>query len=110
MTPLPSLTSDEPRAVTKIIWIFSDMINETRKFPMPTLIAMGPQRTLERARASGLTVPLYGYRVYVLGASPSGLTPQKWIALQRFWKLYFSAAGAELDAYSVERGRQFVNV
>jgi len=69
---------------------------------MPTLIESGPARMLELATASGLVEPLRGYRVYVLGASPSGLTLKKWTALQMFWKMYFSAAGVQLVSYSVE--------
>ena len=78
------------------------MVNETREFPMPSLIAMGPGRMLERAKANDLVVPMNGYRVYVYGASPSGLTPQAWATLKDFWTLYFQAAGAELVVYSAE--------
>ena len=42
---------------TKRIWIFSDMMNETAKFPMPALLGTGPERMLERANAEGLLVP-----------------------------------------------------
>jgi len=94
--------SEASRAVSKTIWIFSDMMNETKEFPMATLISMGPGRMVERTKARGLLVPLYGYRVRVLGASTRGLTPQKWMLLQRLWKMYFSAAGAQLAAYSME--------
>jgi hypothetical protein len=88
--------------VTKTIWIFSDMMNETKNFPMATLIEIGPERMLERAKANGLLVPLNGYKVYVYGATPSGLSPQAWETLKNFWTMYFAAAGAELDSYSAE--------
>jgi hypothetical protein len=34
--------------------------------------------------------------------SPSGLRPQAWVTVKKFWTLYFSAAGAELVSYSAE--------
>jgi hypothetical protein len=95
-------TGESPHGAAKTIWIFSDMMNETPDFPMPALIGTGPERMLERARASGLIVPLKGYAIYVQGASPSGLSPQAWITVKRFWELYFAAAGVELVSYSTE--------
>jgi len=94
--------ADGSHALPKTIWIFSDMMNETPNFPMPELIVIGPERMLERAKANGLLIPLRGYKVYVLGASPSGLTPQVWLAVKTFWTAYFRAAGAELASYSAE--------
>lgn len=88
--------------VPKTIWIFSDMVNETRSFPMPNLIATGPEHMLERAKANGLVVPLTGYKLYIYGATPTGLAPQAWLAVKNFWTLYFQAAGAELVTYSAE--------
>jgi hypothetical protein len=35
--------SDTFQPFPKTIWIFSDMMNETQDFPMPTLIAIGPE-------------------------------------------------------------------
>ncbi|SRR5258708_23696990 len=94
--------SDTSDVVSKTIWIFSDMMNETKDFPMPALLEMGPEQMLERAKANGLLVPLNGYKVYIYGASPSGLTPQAWVSIKNFWTMYFSAVGAELDLYSAE--------
>jgi hypothetical protein len=93
---------DKSHPVSKTIWIFSDMMNETKDFPMPALIGLGPQQMLERAKANGLIVPLSGYKVYIYGVSPLGLTSQMWLRLRTFWTLYFSAAGAELVSYSAE--------
>jgi hypothetical protein len=87
---------------TRTIWIFSDMMNETASFPMPALLGMGPERMLERAKADGLLVPLTGYAIYIQGASPSGLSPQAWRTVKRFWELYFDAAGARVISYSTE--------
>lgn len=78
------------------------MMNETQDFPMPTLIEIGPEQMLERAKANVLVVPMTSYKIYIYGASPSGLTPQDWVAIRRFWTMYFAAAGAELVAYSPE--------
>lgn len=49
------------RAERAIVGAFGgelDMVNETRDFPMPTLLAPGPERMLERAKADGLMVPM----------------------------------------------------
>jgi hypothetical protein len=86
----------------KVIWIFSDMMNETPQFPMPALIPLGPQGMLRKAKSNGLVVPLKGYQIHVLGASTAGLSPQSWIAIQEFWTRYFADAGAELVSYSPE--------
>jgi hypothetical protein len=51
---------------------------------------------------SYLVVPLAGYRVHVLGASPSGMSTYAWNTIKAFWTLYFQAAGAELVSYSAE--------
>jgi YD repeat-containing protein len=90
------------RETSKTIWIFSDMMNETREFPMPTLLTNGAEKMLEQVKSNGLLVPLKGYKVYVYGAAPSGLTPQAWLTIKDFWTLYFQAAGAELVTYSAE--------
>jgi len=94
--------AETSHAISRTIWIFSDMMNETKDFPMPALIEMGPERMLDRAKVNGLIVPLNGYRVYVLGASPGGLTPQAWFRVREFWTRYFLAAGAELISYATE--------
>jgi hypothetical protein len=90
--------------VSKTIWIFSDMMNESASLNMPALLPAGPEKTIERVKANGLMVPLSGYRVYVVGASPAGLSPQAWNALRTFWALYFREAGTELVSYSAECG------
>ena len=69
---------------------------------MPTLVETGPERMLETARANGLIVPLNGYKIHIYGVSPSGLRPQAWVTVKKFWALYFSAAGADLVSYSAE--------
>jgi hypothetical protein len=87
---------------SKTIWIFSDMVNETPAFQMPAILANGPEKMLEQAKANGLLVRLDGYKVHIYGASPSGLTPQAWLIVKNFWTMYFAAAGAELVTYSAE--------
>ena len=39
------------------------MMNETQDFPMATLIAIGSEQMLERAKANGLLVPMNGYKI-----------------------------------------------
>ena len=80
----------------------SDMMNETPSFPMPTLLGSGPERMMEYVKANGLLVPLSGYTIHIQGASPSGLSPQAWLTIKRFWELYFAATGAQLVTYSAE--------
>lgn len=96
----PQTNGSQP--VSKTIWIFSDMVNEAPAFPMPSLLEMGAEKMVEHAQAKGLLVPLNGYKIYVSGASPSGLTPQAWVTVKNFWTAYFAAAGAELVTYSAE--------
>ena len=92
----------DSRPVTKTIWIFSDMMNETPSFPMPALLGTGSERMLEHVKTNGLIVPLNGYTIYIQGASTSGLSPRAWLTIKRFWELYFEAAGAQLLSYSPE--------
>jgi hypothetical protein len=88
--------------VSKDVWIVSDMMNETAEFPMPALIPSGPDGMLKRAKGNHLVVPLTGYRIHVIGASPAGMNPYMWNTVKAFWALYFQAAGAELVSYSAE--------
>jgi hypothetical protein len=89
-------------SVSKTIWIFSDMMNESANLNMPALLPAGPEKMIERTKTNGMIVPLTGYKVYVMGASPAGLSPQAWSAMRTFWTLYFREAGAELVIYSAE--------
>jgi hypothetical protein len=98
---LESETKDDGH-VTREIWIWSDMMNETPEFDMLALLATGPDKMLEQARANGLLVPLKGYKIHVLGASTRGLSPQGWNTTKAFWIGYFPEAGAELSEYSAE--------
>ena len=79
---LESGASGTSTRVSKRIWIFSDMMNESAAFNMPALLPSGPEEMLARAKANGLVVPLHGYQVRVIGASPAGLTPQAWNTLR----------------------------
>jgi hypothetical protein len=93
---------DGRTASTKDLWIFSDMMHETKEFSMPELLTLGSRQMLQKAGAERLLVPLKGYTVHVCGASTSGMSPREWRAVQEFWKAYFAAAGAELNTYSTE--------
>jgi len=94
--------TNSPSLVSKTIWIFSDMMNETKEFPMPELIDLGPQQMLERAKSEGLVIPLNGCKVHVYGASTTGLTPKAWTTIKVFWTSYFASADAEVVAYSTD--------
>lgn len=93
---------DAANSATIEVWIFSDMMNETKNFPMPTLIDQGSPEMLDRARANGLIVPLNGYRVHVDGASTTGLTPKAWSTVKDFWINYFASVGAKLVSYNAD--------
>jgi hypothetical protein len=99
---LESGSKGSPDAISRTIWISSDMMNESANFNMPPLLPTGPEKMLERAKANGLVVPLHGYQIQVIGASTAGLTPQAWNTLRAFWTLYFRATGAKLVSYSAE--------
>ena len=82
-------------AVSRTILIFSDMMKESATFNMRALLPVGPEKMMKRAKTNGLIVPLAGYKVYVIGASPAGLSTQIWNALRTFWMHYFREARAE---------------
>jgi hypothetical protein len=92
--------SETAQLVSKTIWIFSDMVNETKEFPMPAFLDLGPQRMLERVKSQRLVVLLKSYRVHIYGASTNNLTPQAWMTVKQFWSEYFLATSAELISYS----------
>jgi hypothetical protein len=87
-------------SATREVWIFSDAINESPTLMMPALVASGPLKMLEQAKANGLVVPLRGYKVHICGASMRGLSPQAWNIVKAFWTSYFKAAGADLVSYT----------
>lgn len=100
---LKALMDSDPQvhqSATHEIWIFSDMINETPTLMMPALIASGPQKMLEQAKANGLLVPMHDYRIHICGASMRGLSPRAWNVVKAFWTAYFEATGASLANYS----------
>jgi hypothetical protein len=78
------------------------MMNETSTFNMPSLLAEGSDEMLKRAKADTLVVALKGYRIHILGASLSGLSPQAWSTVKSFWAMYFHESGAEFVEYSPE--------
>ena len=88
----------------KTIWLLSDMLNESASLNMPALLPTGSDEMIAQAKRNGLIVPLRGYKVYVIGASPAGLSPEEWNAVRMFWTLYFRQTGAELVSYSAESG------
>lgn len=89
-------------SASKDVYVFSDMMNETKEFPMPELVELGAQQMLDRARTEGLLVPLKSYSVHVCGASTTGMSPKEWITVKEFWTAYLATAGADLISYSAE--------
>ncbi len=49
--------------------ISTKMFRVSADFPMPALIAIGPEQMLERAKANGPMVPMSGYKIYIYGAT-----------------------------------------
>ena len=85
----------------KEIWIFSDMMNDTKNVPMPKLVEFGQQQVLKRANAQGV-VQLKSYKLHACGVSTDRMSPKEWTAVKEFWTAYFNAAGAILIAYSAD--------
>ena len=94
-----SNTNEESDAIQRTVWIFSDMQNETRTFPMPEHISTGSESLLQDAKARGLVIPLKGYSIRVCGVPTMGLMPTDWIMVRKFWRRYFSVAGTALVSY-----------
>lgn len=46
--------------ISRSIVLFSDMMNDTKVFPMPQLLELGPEKMLEKAKDNRLIVPLAG--------------------------------------------------
>lgn len=88
--------------MSKSIVLFSDMMNDTKAFPMPELLELGPAKMLERAKGSQFIAPLTGYKIYVHGASTEGLSPREWSIVKDFWTRYFAVGGGELVSYSID--------
>lgn len=97
-----TFSSDSSKGPSREIVIFSDMVNAARGLSIAEMIAAGPHKVLESAKAKGLVAPLDGYRIFVYGASTSGMSPAAYQAIRTFWTLYFKAAGADLVRYSPE--------
>lgn len=96
------LDSSAPSSDEHEIWTFSDMMNETPALPMSALVPTGPDKMLEQVKQNGLVAPLDGYRIHVLGASKSRLSPQARNGINTFWTVYWQAGGAEPKSYSEE--------
>ena len=101
-----TLDSLRSQTVGKEVFIWSDMLNETQDFNMPALMSGGVEKMIEFAKSNGLIADLKGYRIYVYGASTSGMTPRIWETVRAFWKAYFQEAGATLVVYSTESSSQ----
>lgn len=93
-----------------LIYIFSDMIENSDHVPGRQFFAVENKRLLAHMRKYGLVASLKGAEVHVFGFGRDGTdarnplqigTQQK---LQEFWRAYFKAAGANL----VEMGQNVV--
>lgn len=89
-------------ASEKILVIFSDMIEQTRRhdFSSENLTEARISQILDIERKAGRLPELRGVKVWVAGAtaagSGSGLPPEKIQRIQQFWLRYFKACSADL--------------
>lgn len=82
-------------SIQKTIWIFSDMVNETKAFSMTNLMQTDPKNTYN-------VISLKGYRIHVCGASTIRMTPLQWVTVRQFWEHNFEAGGATLVSYDID--------
>lgn len=93
------LTSLDRRPNKQLI-LFSDMIEESEvaNFARFRPDEAFTRKEIERQRRAGILPDLRGVKVYVAGAHADTL--ERWAAIEKFWREYFAASGAELVAYS----------
>lgn len=84
------------------MWIFSDMQNDTKEFPMPELIELDAQRMIEKAKSERCLVPLRGYQVHVCGVSTAVMSPRNWVTVKEFWRRFFTTVGVKLESFSAD--------
>ena len=90
-------------APAKYLIIFSDMIEESRRynFTRDPLSGKRIEQIIRNEKAAGLLPSLPGVKVWVAGAArdmKQGLPPEKIASIQEFWIRYFTAAGAALTS------------
>jgi len=93
------LMKDESQSRSLII--LSDMRNSVG-VNIENLPVIGDAE-IKKVEDENLIPDLAGIRVYCLGVSPCGKSLKYWQSLERFWKIYFQKAGAELVCFSIER-------
>ena len=99
-------TGAVPKATSKRLVMFSDMIEQTDRYDFSKRLT--PERMteiIEAERSGGRLPHLKGVKVWVAGATAQpkeGVHPDNIFAIQNFWLQYFKATGADLtkDRYA----------
>ncbi len=93
-----------------LVYIFSDMIENSDHVPGRLFFSVENKRLITHMRKNGLVASLKGAEVHVFGFGRDGTEARKPLLigtqqkLLDFWRLYFTAAGANL----VEMGQNIV--
>jgi hypothetical protein len=64
-------------------------------------------RLLKNLQGKKAIPSLSSVRVYMLGVTPNGKTAEYFRSLRAFWEAYFTAAGARLEAFRIDRTLPF---
>lgn len=91
----------EDESQSRSLIILSDMRNSVG-VNIESLPVIGDAE-IQKVEDENMIPDLTGIRVYCLGVSPCGKSLKYWQSLERFWKIYFQKAGAELVCFSIER-------
>jgi len=90
------------QSASKDVWIFSDMMNDTKKFSMSERDWTTAEEMLDNAKGEGLLIPLKGYSIHICGVSTASMSAHRWMIIKRFWESYFASVGAETLVYSAD--------
>lgn len=95
---------------TNVIFIFSDMIQESSDCSFANTVGCTPEeafRILDGLRRANRMPDLHGCTVFVDGRT--GKNNEEVENIQRFWTQYFKDAGANLMAYDYDSGPQIAS-
>jgi hypothetical protein len=95
--------AQHPEASDRSLVVFSDMVEESTRLRMtPKLLSSAGRTKLIAADRRAAALPkLDGVAVYVVGAGISSTRGKLLdrVAIERFWRSYLAAAGAQVKAY-----------
>lgn len=100
--------TQEPENSVDYLFIFSDMLENSRELPYSTFLRRSNESLMSDVRDNGLVPHLTGAEVSVFGfgrahnASRLSLSSKERQKLRRFWETYFKAGGAASVSISEE--------